>query len=410
MTAAPGPSRWRAARADDWSPGASGRSPLPHSAQGAATPLAGSRYARTGGLAGSHGIAPERRFLARGQASSHSAKWISPKSTRAARSGGLWASRRPAIMICSATNSRPPSSSCLPMRRSASSLACRNPDHMRSGYRNVQVPESYQRVKGSAASVSYNPWPEAYVQDDHFSQSLEMLDNGCLPDPAVDAEDARLMLAQQYAYVFPGDSTLAMLAALGPLVEIGAGTGYWACRLRSIGVDIVAFDQAPVDGERANRYHSPTRPWTHVEQGDQTVLSGYADRGLFLCWPPLFSSLGDCLTYYRGDTVAYIGDGGYRTARLDGVHEAFTKVATDPVRALDPHPGAGPSSRSGNERQACKRRASHVPRQGCSRPTGSAVGRAGNHPTWHRGLLIEVIARANAVVAVSDPQGDPMHQ
>jgi hypothetical protein len=180
------------------------------------------------------------------------------------------------------------------------------------------------------------------MRDDRFGQSLEMLDNGCPPDSAADAEDALLMLAQHYAYVFPSDSTLAILAGLGPLVEMGAGTGYWAYRLRSIGVDIVAFDQAPLDGERANRYHSRTPPWTHVEQGDQTALSGYADRALFLCWPPLFSSLGDCLTYYRGDTVAYIGDGGYRTARLDHLRKAFTKIAAAPVRALDPYPGVRP--------------------------------------------------------------------
>ena len=180
------------------------------------------------------------------------------------------------------------------------------------------------------------------MRDDQFSQSLEMLNGGCLPDPAVDTRDVLLMLAQRYAYVVPSDSALEMLAGLGPLVELGAGTGYWAHRLRSIGVDIVAFDQAPPDGERTNRYHARTRPWTHVEQGDQTVLPGHADRGLFLCWPPLFSSLGDCLTYYRGDTVAYLGDGGYRTARLDHLDEAFTKVATAPVRALDPWPGVRP--------------------------------------------------------------------
>jgi hypothetical protein len=177
------------------------------------------------------------------------------------------------------------------------------------------------------------------MRQDEFSQSLEMLDCGFLPDSAVNAEDVRLTLAQRYAYVLPTDSTLAMLAGLGPLVEIGAGTGYWAHRLRSIGVDIVAFDQAPLDGERTNRYHFHVRPWTHVEQGDQTVLSDHSDRGLLLCWPPLFSSLGDCLTYYRGDTVAYIGDEGYRTARLDHLQEAFTNVATAPVRALDPYPG-----------------------------------------------------------------------
>jgi hypothetical protein len=180
------------------------------------------------------------------------------------------------------------------------------------------------------------------VRDDQFSESLQMIDTGCLPDSAGDAGAALLMLAQRYAYVFPGEAALEMLAGLGPLVEIGAGTGYWAYRLRSMGVDIVAFDQAPVDGKRTNRYHAHTRPWTSVEQGDQTVLSRYSDRGLFLGWPPLFSSLGDCLRYYRGDIVAYIGDGGYRTARLDHLNETFTKVANARVRALDPYPGVQP--------------------------------------------------------------------
>ena len=69
-------------------------------------------------------------------------------------------------------------------------------------------------------------------------------------------------------------------------------------------MDIAAFDQAPLDGERTNRYHSRTRPWTHVEQGDQIVLSGYADRGLFLCWPPLFSSLGDCPRPFQDHDVS----------------------------------------------------------------------------------------------------------
>src|ERR1035441_9668423 len=70
--------------------------------------------------------------------------------------------------------------------------------------------------------------------------------------------------------------------------------------------------------------------------GDHTVLTEYGDRALLLCWPPLYSSLGECLTFYSGDTVALIGDGGRRTARLQGLREAFTKVAQLPVRALEP--------------------------------------------------------------------------
>ena len=45
---------------------------------------------------------------ARGWAASRGARWNSPRSTRLARTGGPWASRRPAPPICSAAPWRPP--------------------------------------------------------------------------------------------------------------------------------------------------------------------------------------------------------------------------------------------------------------------------------------------------------------
>jgi hypothetical protein len=35
------------------------------------------------------------------------------------------------------------------------------------------------------------------------------------------------------------------------------------------------------------------------------------------------SALGDCLSFYLGNTVACIGDGGHRTARFRGLTETF---------------------------------------------------------------------------------------
>jgi hypothetical protein len=170
--------------------------------------------------------------------------------------------------------------------------------------------------------------------EDRFSQLLEAaasLDR---------SRDALTDLAQRYSYVFPDDQPLSLLADLGPLVEMGAGTGYWSYRLRAIGVDVIAIDQAPPNGDHPNRYHATTATWTEVIAGDHTILTEYSDRALFLCWPPLFSTLGESLLYYSGNTVAVIGDGGHRTARLRGLNEAFAKVAMSPVRALEPLPGA----------------------------------------------------------------------
>jgi hypothetical protein len=172
--------------------------------------------------------------------------------------------------------------------------------------------------------------------DDRFAQLLAEIDSG---HGALTLGE----LAQRYAYVFPDEQSLSLLAELGSIVEMGAGTGYWAYRLRDRGVDVLAFDQAPPDGERVNRYHAPPTTWRDVIAADETVLSEHSDRALFLCWPPLFSSLGDCLSTYTGDTLALIGDGGYRTARLSGLNEAFSTVAVSAVRALEPFPGATPT-------------------------------------------------------------------
>ena len=50
-------------------------------------------------------------------------------------------------------------------------------------------------------------------------------------------------LAQRYSYVFPDLHLVNSLCGLGPLVEMGAGTGYWARERRVRGADVLAFDQ-----------------------------------------------------------------------------------------------------------------------------------------------------------------------
>ena len=171
--------------------------------------------------------------------------------------------------------------------------------------------------------------------DDPFDAALRAIGE------APDDDDARLALAQRYSYVIADAQSLDLLSTLGPIVEIGAGTGYWASRLMAHGVDVIAFDQAPPDGDMPNRYHAPTPTFTEVKRGDQTLLRDYSDRTLFICWPPLFSSLGDSLMYYAGNTVACIGDGGHRTAWLQSLNTEFTCIDVHPVHAIDPAPDAG---------------------------------------------------------------------
>jgi hypothetical protein len=153
-------------------------------------------------------------------------------------------------------------------------------------------------------------------------------------------EEAYLFgLAQRFAYVLPQPHLLDVIRRYSPLVELGAGTGYWAYLLRLAGADVIAYDIAPLGGRRPNRYHSDVRPWTEVRYGDVNALSKHIGRSLFLCWPPRFSNLWESLRFYRGEFVLYIGDRGVRTPELAALDRDFALVETHPAVAMDTAPG-----------------------------------------------------------------------
>jgi hypothetical protein len=138
----------------------------------------------------------------------------------------------------------------------------------------------------------------------------------------------RRELAALFSWAIPADGALDVLARHAPLVECGAGTGYWAALLAAGGTDIVACDVAPPGRASAvqhsavqhsavqrsaagNAYHDARhRPWAEVRAADAvTAVRAHRDRTLFLCWPPYDDDSASYATLraYRGDTVVYVG-------------------------------------------------------------------------------------------------------
>lgn len=136
----------------------------------------------------------------------------------------------------------------------------------------------------------------------------------------------RERLVREYAWAIPNDAALEAVSAHGPIVEIGAGNGYWAHELRARSVDVIAYDPHPYqEGEYADLGalgRVDRRDWGEVLEGDQTAAADHPDRSLMICWPSYdLPWAGEALALYAGDTVIYVGEGGGGCTGDDSFHD-----------------------------------------------------------------------------------------
>jgi hypothetical protein len=121
--------------------------------------------------------------------------------------------------------------------------------------------------------------------------------------------EARRALVQKYAWAIPCWEALAVITKYSPIIEIGAGIGYWARLLQEAGCDILPFDRYASGEEKWNHYTEEGRSWTSVLRGGPNVLYKHPNRTLFLCWPTYNSSFGyECLRAYKGEYFIYVGE------------------------------------------------------------------------------------------------------
>jgi hypothetical protein len=126
-------------------------------------------------------------------------------------------------------------------------------------------------------------------------------------------------LQHTYACAVPSEDALAALSNIGlPIVELGAGSGYWGALLRNRGVGCVLFDRSPPTDTGRNMYFS--RTFTEGLWGEDDKASEYPDHALLLVWPyseqeanaPWAQSALPwdvrALDAYKGAVVAHVGE------------------------------------------------------------------------------------------------------
>jgi hypothetical protein len=139
--------------------------------------------------------------------------------------------------------------------------------------------------------------------------------------------DERPALVQRYSWAVPTNAAIDLVARYAPLVEMGAGGGYWTHLLRERGVDVIAYDrERPHDDNYFARHQ-----WTHIEPGTPRSLRQHSDRSLLLCWPPKGSAMAtNCLKQWHGEHLVHVGEWKISTgspAFYDRLETGFDLVA-----------------------------------------------------------------------------------
>ena len=132
-----------------------------------------------------------------------------------------------------------------------------------------------------------------------------------------DEREARDVFCSKFSWAIPTEEAINRIVKCGPVVEIGAGTGFWAHLITESGGDVVAYDLHPVKNG-LNRYHRRKEPTTYftVRFGDPGRVEKHQDRALFLCWPPYSTDMAaDSLRLYKGDCLILVGEDEGCTAK-----------------------------------------------------------------------------------------------
>lgn len=176
--------------------------------------------------------------------------------------------------------------------------------------RNSCQSESKKHYSLSSAEAKENPYLKQFT--------LLMSPQDCF--------DNRQNLCQAYAWSVPDERAIQLLLSSQPLVEIGAGTGYWAGLVKNAGGDIVAFDVAPVPS-KANQWHMTAgKQFCDVQPGDETAVRRFGDRTLFLSWPPNTNRCAyNTLRLFKGKRFIYVGEGEGGCTGTQEFHDLLKK-------------------------------------------------------------------------------------
>lgn len=118
---------------------------------------------------------------------------------------------------------------------------------------------------------------------------------------------------KKYGFAIPNDIAIKTIAAAEPILEVGAGSGYWTYELRKQGVDVIATDPATGRYRLNEAAFLWEAGWCKVEKLTAIeAIKTYSSRTLLVVWPDMEDWPIKALKAYPGKHLFYVGerDGG----------------------------------------------------------------------------------------------------
>ena len=118
-----------------------------------------------------------------------------------------------------------------------------------------------------------------------------------------------------FSYAIPTDEAITEILNYSPIVEMFAGSGYWAWVLKNKGCNIELYDNHSFSIKQ-NEYYPALCPnpyyWIKPKTATPDILkeNRFHNYTLFLCWPPdenIGKEAAECLKFYTGNKLIYIG-------------------------------------------------------------------------------------------------------